>query len=403
MKKNKDLKPIAYSIAILSTIISIGLHIYLTLHYYDVTFGMTLGDSVCNMSDKLNCDAVAASQFASLLGVPVALWGAVTNFVLLYFLIVTRQNLTQDTQKTARYTFMLSSITFAASVVMGLISLLALDYFCTFCIAAYIFSIVTFICVWPATSTINFKTVVKDIKDIFGSEKWVLGFLIAIPAMSFTANLMYLENNGLSNLAELAEEKANYWAVAKTETFNPELGLTKQYSDIEPTMTIVEFIDFRCGHCKMAAPPIHQFVKQHPDVKLIFKPFPLDGTCNDAMKGGGDGISCGLALATICAEKISKKGWETHDFIFEKQEEIIRAMSLAKNLEEISKAVSIPQAELESCIKDPAMIEVVKTTAQEGATAGIQGTPAIFVNGKMASGGQSIPVLKAIYEKINKK
>ncbi len=402
MKKNKELKSIALMIAIIATFISIGLHIYLTLHYYDVKFGMTLGDSICNVSEKLNCDAVSASQFASFLGIPIALWGAVTNFILLYFLAVTRQNLTQDTDKTSRYTLMLSTVTFVASVVMGLISMLALDYFCLFCIAAYVLSIVTFICVWWSTPTKSSKNLIKDTKDIFTSEKWVLGFLIAIPAISFTANLMYLENKGLRNVSAIAEEKANYWAVAPAQNFDTTKGLVLQYSDVEPVMTIVEFADFRCGHCKMAAPPIHSFVKQHPDVRLIFKPFPLDGTCNDAIKGGGDGISCGLALATMCAEKVAQKGWAAHDFIFEKQEEIIRDMNLTKNLDDLIKNLELQPDHLKSCVQDPDMIALVKSTAKEGADAGIQGTPTIFVNGKLLSGGQSVPVLKAVYDKLKK-
>lgn len=165
-------------------------------------------------------------------------------------------------------------------------------------------------------------------------------------------------------------------------------------------MTVVAFADFRCPHCKMAAPTLHAFTKSHPDVKLVFKPFPLDGTCNDAIKSGGDGISCGLAATVMCSEKIAQKGWAAHDYIFEKQMEITQAQNLDKNIDSVASALNIANEELKKCVKEPSIIELVKKMAKEGETAQIQGTPTVFVNGKLLGGGQLLPVLEAAYRSI---
>ncbi|MEK6555784.1 MAG: vitamin K epoxide reductase family protein, partial [Bdellovibrionota bacterium] len=74
-------------IAILLTLIAVGLHAYLTLHYYDLNYGSTSGESVCNVSEKFNCDSVSMSQYSTLLGAPLALWGAATNIILLVLLV----------------------------------------------------------------------------------------------------------------------------------------------------------------------------------------------------------------------------------------------------------------------------------------------------------------------------
>lgn len=386
----------------IATVISVGIHIYLTLHYYDVKFGLSGGDSICNINEVLNCDAVSASKFSTLLGVPLALWGAVTNAVLLYFLTVTRLNLVQDPDRASRYSLILSGLTVAASVIMGVISLTAMSNLCIFCITAYALSILGFGATWLGTSGVSTKNLSSDLKSIFSSEKWVAGFLLAIPAFAFLANIMYLESHGLSDVEKMAQEKVAYWQVSPVQNFDLTTGLMMQKGTEEPVMTIVEFADFRCSHCKHAAPSLHTFTKNHPDVRLIYKPFPLDGTCNEAIKGGGDGISCGLAFATICSEKLAQKGWAAHDYIFENQEEIIRSMNLDKNLEGISTTTGINLEELKTCVKSTEVQEIVRNTAKEGDAAKIQGTPAIFVNGKLLNGGQLIPVLDAAYKTLKK-
>ncbi|WP_374033164.1 vitamin K epoxide reductase family protein [Bdellovibrio bacteriovorus] len=389
--------------AMIATLIGVGVHTYLTLHYYDIKFGLSAGDSMCNINEVLNCDAVTASRFSAFLGVPIALWGVMTNLVLLYFLGVSRFNLVQDPDRTSRYALLLSGVTVLASVVMAVISVTAMSNLCIFCITTYVLSIIGFIFTWMGAEDVSAENISNDIKDIFTSERWVAGFLLAIPAFAFLANIMYLESHGLSDVEKMAKEKVAYWQVAPQQNFDLTKGLSMQKGTDEPVMTIVEFADFRCGHCKHAAAPLHNFTKNHPDVRLIYKPFPLDGTCNEAMKnGGGDGISCGLAFATLCSEKIAQKGWVAHDYIFENQEEITRMMNLDKNLESIATATGIQLEELKTCVKGTEIPEIVRNTAKEGEVAQIRGTPAIFVNGKLLDGGQLIPVLEAAYKTLKK-
>lgn len=386
-------------LALLSTLVAVGVHLYLTTHYYGLKFGTAEGTSVCNINEVMNCDAVTASKYSAFLGIPIALWGAVTNLILLYFIAVSRFNLVQDKDKTSRYALMFSGITLIASVVMGLISA-TMANLCIFCLSAYVLSAIGFIGLWLGTDDKSIATISEDVKDIFVTERWVAGFVIAIPAFAFLGNLMYLESQGFAKIAKLAQEKVAYWQVAPVQNFDLTKGLILQAGSAEPIMTIVEFADFRCPHCKHAAPPLHAFTKSHPNVKLVFKPFPLDGTCNEAITGGGDGISCGLASAVMCAEKIGNKGWAAHDYFFDKQMEIIQISNLDKNLEDVAKHTGLPLEELKTCVKDSATQELIRNMAAEGKMAQIQGTPAVFVNGKVLSGGQLIPVLEAAYQTL---
>ena len=43
-------------------------------------------------------------------------------------------------------------------------------------------------------------------------------------------------------------------------------------------VVVVQFFDYRCPHCKAeAAPGVAALIKQHPDVKFVFKDFPIFG------------------------------------------------------------------------------------------------------------------------------
>jgi protein-disulfide isomerase len=218
--------------------------------------------------------------------------------------------------------------------------------------------------------------------------------------IAFLGNIMYLESHGYSQISKISAEKLAYWNVAPTQTFDAN-GLIFYKGTGEPTMTIVEFADFRCPHCKHAAPGLHAFAKSHPDVRFQFKPFPLDGTCNEAIQGG-DGISCGLAAAVMCAEQQGQKGWATHDYFFENQETVLNTPNLDQNLQAASSALGLNFDDLKKCTQDPAMQESIRKMAKEGATAQIRGTPTIFVNNKLLEGGQLIPVLDAVYQSLRK-
>ncbi len=393
MKKDKSL-----SLAVLFSLISVGVHAYLSSHYYDLKLGAASGGSFCNINSYLNCDAVTASKYSTFLGVPMAIWGFFTNLIAAYIFSVARFNLSADNERTARYGFVFSLAIFATSLIMGSISLILIGNICLFCVSVYVLSFLTFVTAGFGIRW-NIKSLARDIKDLFKTQKWILGCLIAIPAFSYTAHSMILESHGFSNIAKLVNEKIAYWQVAPEQKFDPTQGLILQKKNDTPVvMTIVEFADFRCPHCRDAYPALHAFTESHPDVRLIFKPFPLDGTCNAALTGG-DGISCALAFITQCAEKIGKKGWQVHNYLFDNQE-TFRSLPLAAAADKVCAENGLNCDELKTCAKSDETVLEVKNLASEGAAAKIQGTPSIFVNSKILSGGQLLPILDEAYRKI---
>ncbi len=90
-----------------------------------------------------------------------------------------------------------------------------------------------------------------------------------------------LESDALKNLKTPDENAQKEETVAEN---NPNKIYMDHWekmknSDIAPyagpknaKVTVVEFFDFACGHCKALAPVIAQLIKNNPDVKFVFNP-----------------------------------------------------------------------------------------------------------------------------------
>src|SRR5687768_3884100 len=46
--------------------------------------------------------------------------------------------------------------------------------------------------------------------------------------------------------------------------------------------TVVEFFDYRCGYCKVVAPEVVKLIQENPDVRFVFKEFPIFGEVSDS-------------------------------------------------------------------------------------------------------------------------
>lgn len=76
------------------------------------------------------------------------------------------------------------------------------------------------------------------------------------------------ENNNQAENDNSAENQKflNRWEEMKNSEIAPFIGPQ------DAPITVVEFFDFACEHCKHLAPIIKQLVKDNPDVKFVFMP-----------------------------------------------------------------------------------------------------------------------------------
>ena len=384
------------NLLILSVLISIALFVYLTVHHYAIKLGLG-GSALCSISQTINCDAAALSPYAEFFHIPIALLGAAFQTVLLGLLVFYRLRWVDDSiylKRTLQFMLGLSAV---VSIVMALISFFVVKVMCPFCFGTYLFSFISLFLGWNLIPTD--KNQKFDIQDYFGEYKSHLILLALIPATAWIASAMIQENYGLAELTRIVPEKLAQWRNSAHYDFDKQLGLNNKVSSDK--IVLVEFADFKCPHCKVASQTIDTFLKNRTDVQFIFKPFPLDGTCNSSEQiQKGDGTRCTLAAWALCAEKLAQKGFDVHHWIFEKQEEISGISDLSSLLPEIETKFQIKASEMTTCAQSSETYEQIRKSSEEGHKAKVSGTPTIYLNGKKLNYGHIMEVLKSAVAEV---
>ena len=153
-------------------------------------------------------------------------------------------------------------------------------------------------------------------------------------------------------------------------------------------VTVVEFSDMQCPHCKQVAPVVEQVLAQEPEVRFVFQNFPLP-THNWAEKAAGY-VDC---IGRTPGDAV----WKFIQKAFEDQANITEA-----NVDEKLKAIATDSGanaeEAAACAVKTETKARIEASLALGKSVHITGTPAIFVNGRLLSGGVPADVLKQIVD-----
>jgi protein-disulfide isomerase len=136
-------------------------------------------------------------------------------------------------------------------------------------------------------------------------------------------------------------------------------------------VTIVEFSDFECPFCSRVNPTLDQVRETYGDkVRIVFRQFPLRIHAN-APKA---------AEASLCADD-QGKFWEMHDLMFEEQQQLTVPQLKAK-----AARLELDTATFDECLDSGKYQSQVQADLAAGTEAGVSGTPAMFINGRLVSG-----------------
>jgi protein-disulfide isomerase len=138
-------------------------------------------------------------------------------------------------------------------------------------------------------------------------------------------------------------------------------------------VTLVEFSDFQCPFCNRFFPTLKRVEKQYGDkVQIVYRQYPIPSLHPNAFKA---------AEASLCANE-QGKFWELHDAMFQDQSRL-----QVSDIKATASQLGIDRKKFDQCMETGKYVEQVQNDMKEGNRIGINGTPAVFVNGIELKGG----------------
>ena len=138
-------------------------------------------------------------------------------------------------------------------------------------------------------------------------------------------------------------------------------------------VVIVEYADFECPSCKQLDTVLRSLLPQYPDVRFLFKNFPLSDIHPWAMTA---------AQAGQCAYKQNPEAfWTFHDLVFDGQG-FVSADNILQKMADYATQAGLDPIAMRSCITNQQAKEEVGKSIAEGEALHIMQTPTIFVNGR---------------------
>lgn len=134
-------------------------------------------------------------------------------------------------------------------------------------------------------------------------------------------------------------------------------------------VTLVEYGDFECPHCKNASGAVKILQARFDgQVRLVFRCFPLEEIHVHALQA---------ALAAECAGA-QGRFWEMHDLLFENQLRLETSQLLA-----YARALELDMPRFSADLKGEVYLQRVREQQQSGYASGVRATPGFFINDRI--------------------
>ena len=323
--------------------------------------------SFCALGEGWNCDTVALSPYSVQLGLPVAAWGllgfGVAATLATLGLVRHRQRLGWP----SGLLFLASCVDVAACVALALVSEFLIHSFCVMCAASWTVALLLLAASWRACSP----------DGVIASIRADLAVLRARPAMVAIAAIAFLAIAGSASAAY-----PRYWDKPRRPTTgtSPSGTTLAHAGHVAPGSEIViqEFSDFECPFCALNHEDMKALVASRPGLRIVSRHFPLDMSCNPALKRPMHQKSCEYARAAICAEA-QGKGGEMEDLLFADQKAQLGLDTIVRNL-------GLDRARFDACVGAKETADRLGADIQEGIQLGVKATPSFVVKGKVYSG-----------------
>lgn len=143
-------------------------------------------------------------------------------------------------------------------------------------------------------------------------------------------------------------------------------------------VTVVEFADFECPHCRELYEALPAIETKYPQVQFVYKNFPLTEIHPWAETA---------AIGARCAYDQSPGAfWKVHNAIFENQD-VISPENVWDKLVSFASQAGLNADTFKACLSSADAQKAVDADHAEGVAVGVSSTPTVYVNGRPLAGG----------------
>jgi uncharacterized membrane protein/2-hydroxychromene-2-carboxylate isomerase len=306
--------------------------------------------SFCTISETVNCDRVAVSPYSVVLGLPVAVWGVVGFGLAAALSASGLARRRPHPGWPAGLLLLLGAFSAAASVALALVSKLAIGAWCLLCMGAWAVSLGLLLAARRACAPGGAAAAVRS----------DLGAVRAAPGRSAALAAALLAAVGLA-----AFSYPRYWArpapVARRAAAGP---LPSQ---------VIEYTDFECPYCARAHEEERAALAAHPGLTIVRRHFPLNDSCNPAVKRAIHPRACELARAAICAEAQGQAA--------RMEELLFRSQGKGTPVEALARLAGLDAGRFAACLSAPETSRRLSEDVAAGIRDGIRALPTYVVNG----------------------
>jgi uncharacterized membrane protein len=296
-------------------------------------------ESFCALGERLDCTTVALSSWSVIGGVPLPLWGAV-GFFAIGVAAVTE----------SRWLLPLTAIAALASLGLFVIEIALVGAICLLCEAVHLVSFGLFGLALSLRK--NFTRALYDRKHV--------ATVFVPPAVAVLGMALFLPH---------------YWgAFAWSGDVPFPQGRTPEghawIGAVEPKVTLHEFTDYRCPHCKSAASRTLRRVSEHPkSLRVVRHQFPR-GRCPKRPNNG----CIGIRMAYCAGEQ--DKFWQADRWLFE------HGGSKRSEAPAFAEAIGLDLGKLQVCLAREDLALRAAAEAEYGLAQKFTGTPSYMVEGE---------------------
>jgi protein-disulfide isomerase len=169
-------------------------------------------------------------------------------------------------------------------------------------------------------------------------------------------------------------------------------GNSPSMGPADAKIILIEFADFECPSCRQLDRILRDLLPQHPEIRLVYKDFPLTSIHPWAMTA---------ALAGQCAAKENPASfWKIHDIIFDSQD-LITSSNVWEKMSDFASKIGLNTETFRACMSNPDTAQEVDKTTQEGHDLNVTATPTIFINGRRVVGPDKTLVKQLVEFELN--